>query len=235
MLRLIVPAIVLVLAASACRRSSERPETTTSKTTRENSAQLEEHSPEGTFWLWFQRNDDRLFEFEQDRAKVFDDLAHALREVHPDLTFEFGPLSEGRRQFVISAGGIREAFPAVRRLVAAAHASSRWIVVAFRPRRDEVSDIDLNGVHVRANDVSFQAEPDGDRIGVTVFIPDYRPTPEKTFEQIGYLLLDQALGELTVETRIGVVTIGPSTKQTSPKARPLRELARTIDHWPTQH
>lgn len=72
-----------------------------------------------TFWQWFDTHQDELLDFELDQERIFDELSEQLIRVHPKLTFEFGPKTD-RREFVISAGGIREGFPAVTSLVAAA-------------------------------------------------------------------------------------------------------------------
>ena len=71
-------------------------------------------SKEQTFWSWFQRNSDTLYHFERDRQRIFDQLAAEMHRVNPELTFEFGSvLDDGAREFVISAGGVKTAFPAV--------------------------------------------------------------------------------------------------------------------------
>jgi hypothetical protein len=225
-------ALVVLLAVAACRAQPPRAKT---EPTHAPVAAPVAGSAELAFWRWFREHDLRLFEFERDQESVFDDLAQALRRVHPDLTFEFGPKHGQKREFIVSAAGIRGAFPAVRSLVAAAPAMDHWTVRPFRPRRPTVNDIDLDGVHVRASDVAFVAEPDGRLIGITLLIPGCKATPHKTFEQIGYLLLDEALGELTVETQIGFVNIVAKTQPTRAKQQPLTELASTVDHWQASH
>ena len=59
----------------------------------------------------FTANEPDLFEFEKNQQDVFDGLWETLHRVHPSLTFEVGPVEDGRRDFVISADGIRAAFP----------------------------------------------------------------------------------------------------------------------------
>jgi len=78
------------------------------------------------FWKWFQAHEDEIFHFDAEREKVFDKLAAQLRRVHPNLTFEFSSIYEGRREFTVSAGGIRKAFPEVTALVGEAPAFPRW-------------------------------------------------------------------------------------------------------------
>ena len=63
-------------------------------------------TPESDFWLWFEKNQISLFDFERDQERTFNRLAAEMHKVHPSLTFEFGPKTGGRREFVISAGGI---------------------------------------------------------------------------------------------------------------------------------
>src|SRR5258708_6440308 len=88
-------------------------------------------TPESDFWAWFQKNEALLFDFEKDQEKVFDSLAAALHKVHPSLTFEFAPRQGGRREFVISADGIKDAFPKVESLYTSAPRIPRWQFIKF--------------------------------------------------------------------------------------------------------
>src|SRR5688500_13624428 len=96
---------------------------------------------ETTFWKWFAKRSDAYFSFEENQEILFDELNQALAKVHPDLCFEFGPVENGKRDFVISAGGIREAFPAVTSLYRAAPELKQWKLIAFRPRREVEAEI----------------------------------------------------------------------------------------------
>jgi hypothetical protein len=69
---------------------------------------------------------------EAERERIFDGLAIELQKVDPNLAFEFGP-NDPKREFVISAAGIRSAFPAFVSLAAAAPTLEKWKVIAFRP------------------------------------------------------------------------------------------------------
>ncbi len=76
---------------------------------------------EEKFWVWFQKHSNDIFYFERDREKVFEKLTAALTNVNKDLTFEFSPIRvNGKREFVISAGGIKSAFSSVESLCQAA-------------------------------------------------------------------------------------------------------------------
>jgi hypothetical protein len=166
-------------------------------------------APEERFWQWFEQNSSRLFSFETDRDAVFRDLTAALHRVHEGLTFEFGPVENGKREFIVSADGIRERFPAVQALVAAAPTMSQWTVIPFRPPKGIGTVIQYEGQRVGPEDVWFRSEADGDRIGLTLFV---RGLTEETKRSLGgatFILLDSALGEYAVETRVGFIEWEP--------------------------
>ncbi len=173
---------------------------------------------EVTFWRWFQKNEGRVYAFEKDRKRTFDDLANALKQVHADLTFEFGPvLPDGRREFVISAGGLKGAFPAVESLHAAAPKMEKWIVVKFRSRRVPINDLELSGRKIRATDVHyliFRDESPG-KAGIMLFLDGYREDEKSLFGQMGYLFLDEALGEYDVEMKVGAIYFSRETRSIS--------------------
>lgn len=186
-------------------------------------------TPESDFWVWFQKNEASLFDFDKNQEKVFDSLARAMHKVHPSLTFEFGPKENGRREFVISADGIKDAFPKVETLYASAPRMPRWKFIKFRPRR-EPSEISYGGVSVRAQDVSVSVDTDGPKVGITVFLPEYSKQAHETFAGVAFLLLDQTLGEYDVETRVGFIEVKSSANKTG-TAVPLKDLARVFDSF----
>jgi hypothetical protein len=185
--------------------------------------------PVGAFWEWFVANEHALFTFETDRERVFHRLGEAMGAVHGDLTFEFGPVMDARREFVISADGSRDAFPAVVALAAAAPRLSRWTVTPFRPRRAAPLDLRIGAVSVRADDMALLPEALEGKVGLEVLIAGYRATPESVFEQIGMLLLDHVLGEYDVETKIGYIEFGPRPAVLPPHAIALKDLPGVID------
>lgn len=188
-------------------------------------------SGEDTFWRWFIKNEQELFEFDSfdisRRNMVFNRLAAELRKVHPELVFEFGP-THSKREFVISAGGIKSAFPSVIGLVKAAPALTRWQFTAFRQRRSPISPVEIDGRSVDPADVQFSVVEGGRLIGIHLFIPDFREG-DTVLKQIGYLLLDDALGEYDVETQVGLIEILSPDTQTEEERFPLRDLPAMFD------
>lgn len=135
------------------------------------------------FWNWFNRHEEELFAFEADQERIFDQLATELQRVDRDF-------------FVISAGGIKRAFPSVSALALAAPTLDRWRVMAFRPRRSLSNVVEFRGKHVDPRDVQFSLLDNGKIAGIYLFIPGFRDD-DTDFKQIGYLLLDEAQGNTT--------------------------------------
>lgn len=184
-------------------------------------------TPEADFWQWFQKNEAALFDFERDQERTFDRLAAEMHKVHSSLTFEFGPKSGNQREFVISADGIRDAFPKVESLFAVAPKLPKWKITKFRPRRDPF-DLEYNGVSVKASTIAVLLQPDGQKLALTVLVPGYTESAHRTFTGIAFLLLDQALGEYDVETRVGHISLKAPTPSDT-KAVPLRQLPLAFD------
>lgn len=186
---------------------------------------------EQVFWSWFATNEGRLFAFESDQEKVFGDLTKELNRVNGDLTFEFGPVKEGKRGFVISAAGMKSAIPAVEALYSAAPPLPRWVWIRFRPRRFPLHDLNYGGKKFHADDVRYLLAKDGDKVGVVLFFDGYTKNEASTFGQIGYLFLDEALGEYAMETQVGFVEFQPRYSKYFERSRPLPELPAHFDEY----
>ncbi len=170
---------------------------------------IRRRTAEGNFWSWFSENSDRLFHFESDQEAVFSELRAALARVHQGLTFEFGPIDNGRRQFIVSADGIRERFPAVRRLVESAPEMPAWEVIPFRPPKDLDFVVEIGPYRLGVNDLWFLEKPDGHRTGLHLYIRGLNNENEEALSAAAFILLDNALGEYAVETRVGFITRNP--------------------------
>lgn len=185
-------------------------------------------SPESDFWTWFQKNEGEIYHFERNQEAVFDKLAARMHQVNPALTFEFGPIKDGKRELVISADGIKEAFPSVEKLHAAAPLLKKWKVTKFRPRR-EPFDIAYKGVSVQAASVTVVVQKEGTKIAAMMLIPGYTQSMHDTYLGIAFLILDQALGEYDVETRIGAINVSAPSGHFG-KASTLAELPKVFDN-----
>ncbi|MGH9688358.1 MAG: hypothetical protein ACRD5K_14835 [Candidatus Acidiferrales bacterium] len=191
--------------------------------------QMTERSAEA-FWKWFVENEDELFSFDESavaaRERLFDRLQEQLHIVDPDLVFEFGP-REPLREFVVSAGGVKRAFPVVVSVVRAAPALHRWKVIAFRPRRS-LMIVEIRGKRIDPDKVRFELLDNGRMIGIRLFIPGYRES-DSDLNQIAYLMLDEALGEYDVESQLGLIEMLPLDQRASQQSLPLRDLPLHFD------
>jgi hypothetical protein len=184
------------------------------------------------FWEWFTQRQNEIFEFEADQERVFDLLAAALQKVDSHLTFEFGP--KGRnREFVISAGGIKSAFPAVISLVDAAPPLDRWKITAFRPRRTPPDVVEFGGKQARPRDVQFSLLDNGKIAGLRLFIPSFQED-DPDWKQVGYLLLDDTLGEYDVESRLGLIKMYSPDARNAERRYPLADLPSAFDQLLTR-
>jgi hypothetical protein len=122
--------------------------------------------------------------------------------VHRDLTFEFSSVTDGRREFIVSAGGIKIAFPEVLTLVGDAPALPRWQIIAFRQRKD-MPTIRYGGKTIERESVFFDYVSMDDKIDLTVFMQGLTGGSAEDITAIktmGYLLLDATVGEYGVES-----------------------------------
>jgi hypothetical protein len=188
---------------------------------------------EEKFWNWFADNQDEIMHFERDQDRIFNKLIGKLREVDPDLVFEFGPKGD-TREFVIGAAGLKRAFPAVTALVSAAPKLPGWKFTAFRPRRTELSSLVVGGKRVAPEEVQFVLLEDPHGAAIHLFLPGYREGDE-ALATIGFLFLDQSLGEYDVETYVGLIQIFPSEPRGSELRYPLAELAARFDAYLAAH
>lgn len=189
-------------------------------------------APEDTFWQWFTKNESRLFSFEANQEAIFDEIGTAMARVNSDLTFEFSPvLANGKREFVISAGGIKSAFPAVEALYKKAPSLKHWIWVKYRPRRTPINDIEYGGKKISVDDVHYILAKDTDKPGIVLFFNGYNEKDKTKFGQIGYLFLDEALGEYDVEMKVGFIEFQSRESKYFPNASPLKELPSHFDEY----
>jgi hypothetical protein len=161
-------------------------------------------SEDERFWAWFQRNSARLLDFEADRDAAFADLASALWRVDRGLAFEFGPAARPR-DFVVSAEGIVELFPVVTRLVEAAPSMPDWHVIAFRQPGKPSLAVEFDGQSLGADDLWFRASRSGSRTNLEAHIRGLTEANARLLMGAAFILLDNALGEYVVATRVGAI------------------------------
>lgn len=184
------------------------------------------------FWIWFKRNEDRIYNFQKDQEKIFDELSYQLSLVDTNLTFEFSPIQDnGKREFVISADGIKSSFAAVEGLAEKAPSLEKWIIVKYRPRRSTLNVLNYKNKSVNPEDVYFAIfnDEDPNKVGIILFFRDYDEREKDTWGQIGYLILDEALGEYDVETKVGAIVFESINSEYFKHAHRINELQQDFD------
>jgi hypothetical protein len=81
--------------------------------------------------------------------------------------------------------------------------------------------------------VQFCLLDDGKTAGIYLFIPGFRED-DADLKQIGYLLLDETLGEYDVESRLGLIKMLSPASQKEGERYPLAELAARFDELISQ-
>lgn len=164
---------------------------------------------EEVFLTWFAKNSSRLFHFENEQEALFNELSFQLSKINQDLTFEFGPVQNGKREFIISVGGIKSSFPAVEKLYSLKPDLKEWVFTKFRPRRDAIHTIQFQEKTVSPEEIRFLLFKDDDKtkIGILLFLNGYTESESAIYSRITYLFLDEIVGEYDVETYIGAIEI----------------------------
>jgi hypothetical protein len=165
-------------------------------------------SPEERFWNWFAYNSVDLTTVATCQEPVCGKLSSELQKVCKGLAFAFGPTEGGRREFVVSADGKKELFPAVHSLVAAAPQIPGWKIIAFRPGGSFFS-VQVGGVEIGPEDIWFRADDNGSKVDLLLSVKGMTEGDLKTIGGAVFLLLDHAVGEYEVGTRIGKVGFSP--------------------------
>jgi len=189
---------------------------------------LSRESPEEKFWKWFAANAPRFASAQPDE-RLIAEIGDWIEKAAPGVVFEMSvePVN-GFREFIISADGIRDRIPAVQNLVGAAPKIPGWKVIAFRQPKPGLR-LGMGDRSFGPEDLKFRPLPEGEHIGVEVHLPGYREGDEQAMG-IAFLLLDSALGEYVVMTRVGSVTLKPLVAGASdPSLRPLSEVGRLFE------
>jgi hypothetical protein len=195
------------------------------------------NTEEAAFWNWFIKNQSRFEHFERDQETLMNELGTALAAYKKGLVFEVGAEKEGARDFVISADGIQDLFPAVSKLAASAPKLTAWRIVAFRPRMDDYSRFALEyaGHKFDPKKIWFYSRIKDGRFDVIFYHPSYRDEDRNLIISGTYILLDMAIGEYDVVTGIRhldhqLLPPDPSAEQ----LKPFSEFRAAFDDFKKQ-
>ncbi len=168
-------------------------------------------SREAAFWQWFQANEARIrqaFERRTEEPEALQavtlEAGEAFGTLGGGLSFEYGKAGDGTYEFVVSAEGLRENIPRVLAAVESAPEVAGWRFVAFRPRNPSFHDlaVRMGDVEITPESIWYRmARADG-QVDLVIAMKDLDAGNEGPLTRIAFILLDQALGEYDVMTKI---------------------------------
>lgn len=181
------------------------------------------------FWKWFSDHAAALAA-EKDLKVIMERVNTQLAKVNSEVFAEIG-IEGDDHLLVITADGIRALFPVVQQVYRARPGVPGWKIVAFRQRSKpgKAFSVEMGGRKVSPADVRFVAETAGSKLAVRVFLPGFDHTDQ--MKQIAYVLMDNAVGEYDMETKIGEIGFAPLDAAPA-GAKPLTELAAAVDALP---
>jgi hypothetical protein len=181
------------------------------------------------FWNWFEKNEDRLFNFEKEQNKIFNELKAQLDKIDSNLVFEFSSIQNGKREFVISADGHKQSFPSVERLHSDAPKLNRWIFIPFRPRREALDEVEYQGIKIRLKEIAFELNPNQNKIDIVLYIKNYYEINRDIYVAILFHFLDAILGEYDVEMKVGRIDLKSSEEISNFNDHNIRFLSKKFD------
>ncbi len=176
------------------------------------------------FWEWFADNKEAYFELEDSsRDKLFNQLEKKLHKVNRYLAFEFSEsLIEGKREFIISADGVVEAFDDVIELVDHAPTFKDFDIIGFRQPHDEEFSVVYGDVELAWDDIFCTFEKDSEEVNLTLYVKGFTEENEDEFISASFVLLDTVIGEYNAGMRIGEIEF--ISYEGQPDVRPIKDL-----------
>lgn len=195
-------------------------------------------SKEKEFWVWFSKNEKEIFTFEQDQEEVLDSISDKLSVYQDGLVFEISQVTDGRREFIISADGISDLFPTVEALAQAAPKFDRWAIIPFRPRMNDYTKFKLEyaGKDLDPSKIWIYCRIQEGNFDLIVYHPEYSEEERDVFVSASYILLDMAIGEYDVVK--GIRYIDHQRVPENPVEvglKPFSELRSIFDTYKNEH
>ena len=195
-------------------------------------------SKEQEFWGWFSKNEKEIFVFEKNQKEVLDSISDALSKYQEGLVFEISQVTEGKREFIISADGISELFPPVEILSQAAPDFDRWTIIPFRPRMNDYANFKLEcaGKNLDPAMIWIYYRIQEGNFDLIVYHPDYSDEERDIFVSASYILLDMALGEYDVVRGIRYIDHQRLPENpTEVGLKPFSELRSIFDKYKSEY
>lgn len=163
------------------------------------------------FWDYFKENEDKIYNFDKlskdEQQEIWRQLHIRLSVINEALGVEMSAVPKnGKKELIITANGLVDLFPTVRKLAANAPKMEKWIVKPFKQRMKKVGIKTSSGIDVSSDDLYFKIDSKEDKkLNISVYMSGYEKIPANRRREILYQLLDGILGEEDVETYLGAI------------------------------
>jgi hypothetical protein len=165
------------------------------------------------FWSWWADGRDRVAAaiagggFDEG---LVDDISRAVRTIDPAMAWELAPGRAAEHAFCISPEGnpeLRQA--ALRWLATAPPADSKWEYHASRQPSPALQSLEVGGFRVELGEMRAISSWDASRrrVDVRLWHPMFPQLPDPVRLQVGFLFLDNLLGEDDVERWVGQIDL----------------------------
>lgn len=186
------------------------------------------------FWKWFEENEADFPSTADFDAAYGYEVSGLLDSVKPGLVYEISNPVDGQKEFIISADGISELIPDVKKLVQAAPDLKHWKFIAFRPRVESYENLALtfSGYAIDPKQLWCYSQVKDGYFDLVIFHPEYSNANKDAMIHGTLILLDMALGEYDVMT--GIRYIDNEQLPVDRKLKglyPFTELRQVFDAW----
>ncbi len=178
-----------------------------------------------SFWRWFGKNAGRIRAAvdRQDQSVTIHELGRRIAKAAPGVVHEIGKPDNETVELIFSADGMKAGVPGVLALMERAPRLDRFLFTAFRPRHPGCS-LKINDETYTPGELRYVSAADEAVLHLRIFVPGDHP--ERARETIGFLLLDQVLGEYDVMTGLGRIDF---VSEAIDEGEPLTSLAAEFD------
>ena len=165
------------------------------------------------FWSWWADGRDRVAAaiaaggFDE---RLVEDISRAVRTIDPAMAWELAPGRTAEHAFCVSPEGnpeLRQA--ALRWLATAPPADSTWEYHASRQPSAALQSLEVGGFRVELSEMRAISSWDVSRrrVDVRLWHPMFPQLPDPIRLQVGFLFLDNLLGEEDVERWVGQIDL----------------------------
>lgn len=188
------------------------------------------------FWTWFKKNQDEFYNLDHNKMDEleasFEKLDKELKPLNPAFVFEFSPILEnGKREFILSADGNKEAFPALLNLYKRSPELEKWKIIPFKQAFDGDPQLEFtNGYKFSWDKVMFESQETDEGLSIDFYIEDYDEN-DQNFDMGLIVLLDTYLGEYDAVMQIRYVEIKKLNRKKAKTLTEFKDLKEVVEAY----